>query len=99
MIKLARNVGLQGLFGIGNHSMCTTSIHPDVTLDRNQHLANLGSYATHLLTQSLTESPGMNVDLRDIASKCVANYRLLRKIYILEKIHLVLVWVDIMLVG
>ena len=61
MIKLARNVGLQGLFGIGNHSMCTTSIHPDVTLDSNQRLANLGSYATYLLTQSLTESPYMNV--------------------------------------
>ena len=62
MIKLARNVGLQGLFGIGNHSMCTTSIHPDVTLDSNQRLANLGSYATDLLTQSLTESPYMNAD-------------------------------------
>lgn len=42
--------------------MCTTSIHPDVTWDSNQHLANLGSYATDLLTQSLTESPYMNAD-------------------------------------
>ena len=42
--------------------MCTTSIHPDVTLDSNQRLANLGSYATDLLTQSFTESPYMNVD-------------------------------------